>query len=98
MQNENLLSLVVDIRNQPALVMADVKHNACAHAVYISPTLLYICKFLHAALLVILCQAAKDASHSERLAQASRILFRLMILTTYLRILRSISPVKIRAY
>jgi len=44
MQNENLLSLVVDIRNQLALVMADVKHNACAHAVYISPTLLYICE------------------------------------------------------
>jgi hypothetical protein len=41
MQNENLLSPVVDIRNQSALVMTDVKHNACPHAVYISPTLLY---------------------------------------------------------
>jgi|HubBroStandDraft_3_1064219.scaffolds.fasta_scaffold15096_3 hypothetical protein len=42
MQNEDFLSPVVDIRNQPALVMADVKHNACPHAVNISPTLLYI--------------------------------------------------------
>ena len=42
MQNEDLLSPVVDIRNQPALVMADVKHKACPHAVNISPTLLYI--------------------------------------------------------
>jgi hypothetical protein len=44
MQNENLLSLVVDIRNQPALVMADVKHSACPNAVCIPPTLLYIWK------------------------------------------------------
>jgi hypothetical protein len=41
MQNEDLLSPVVDVRNQPALAMADVKHNACPHAVYISPTLFY---------------------------------------------------------
>ena len=42
MQNESLLGLVVDIRNQPALVMADIKHYACPHTVDISPTLFYV--------------------------------------------------------
>jgi hypothetical protein len=42
MQHENRLSFVVHVRNEQALVMADVKHNTSAHAVHISPTLLYI--------------------------------------------------------
>jgi len=38
MQDKNLVALVIDVSNQPAFVVADVKNNANSNVVGVSPT------------------------------------------------------------
>jgi len=41
-QDKNLMALIVDISNQPAFVVADVKHNAYSNVVRILPSALNV--------------------------------------------------------
>jgi hypothetical protein len=42
MQDKQLLVVVSDVSNQPALVMGDIEHNTSADLIDITPTLLYV--------------------------------------------------------
>jgi hypothetical protein len=46
MQDENLMALIIDISNQPAFVVADVKHNAYSNVVAVPPTPLDVSEML----------------------------------------------------